>query len=378
MATIFPLSLIVNVSVSETPTGVSVFNSGNLALFTTDTPSPAFTSGYKIYLGPQDVATDFGTNSVTYAMALSVFSQVPNILLPGGYLVIIPFQASETWAAAITRTLTLVQYFGCMTTQIESQTDVLAAAAVIQANQLIGYTVQNTVGAIMTGGVANELVLSSYTQTRCLYYQDTSDSNFNALSMMAAYASRGQSTVYSGSNTTLNMSQKVLVGVATDPNITPTNEALANTNGADCYLNSAGQPGLYVSGANDFYDNQINLQWFAASLQTAYFNYLGSTAYKIPQTEIGMNGIKTALKQVCFQAVNNAYLAPGTWNSATTFGNQANLIANVAQFGFYMYSTPIAQQSQTNRANRIAPLIQIAAKLAGGIDTGSVVVTINQ
>jgi hypothetical protein len=375
-STQFPLSLIVNISVSQSPTGVSVFNSGNLALFTTDTPSPAFTNGYGIFLDPTDVATAFGSNSVTYSMALAIFSQVPNILLPGGYLVIIPFESSETWAAAITRTLTLVQYFGVMTTQIESSVDALAAAAVIQANTLIGYTVQNTVGAITS--VAAALVSASLTQTRCLYYQDTTNSNFNALGMMAAYASRGQSTVYSGSNTTLNMSQKVLAGVATDPNLTPTNEVAANVAGADCYISFQGQPGLYVSGANDFYDNQINLQWFKAALQVAYFNYLGSTSTKIPQTEQGMTGIKNAIQQVCQQAVNNGYLAPGTWNSATTFGNQASLITNVSQFGFYIYSTPIAQQSQSDRANRKAPIIQIAAKLAGGIDTGTVIVSVNQ
>ena len=233
------------------------------------------------------------------------------------------------------------------------------------------------VATIDPGGAIDLLRTGSFTQTRGLYYQDTSSGGINALNMQAAYASRGMSTVYSGSNTTINMSQKVLIGVQPDPNINPTNEALAQTAGADCYISFAGQPGCFVSGANDFFDNVVNLQWFKASLQAAYFNYLGSTSTKVPQTEQGMNGIKNALKQVCLQAVNNAYLAPGVWNSATTFGNPQLLIDNVSQFGFYIYSNPIAQQLQTDRAARKAPIVQIAGKLAGAIDTGTVIVNIN-
>ena len=42
------LSNVVTISVSETPTGVSEFNTSNLALFSSDTPSPSFSSGYKL------------------------------------------------------------------------------------------------------------------------------------------------------------------------------------------------------------------------------------------------------------------------------------------------------------------------------------------
>jgi hypothetical protein len=297
--------------------------------------------------------------------------------LPGGYLVIIPFEASETLAAALVRTANLVQYFGVMSTQIESQVDMLAAAAVIQAGNLIGFFAQYNPASVVTGGSLDLLRSGDLTQSRGLFYDDSSSGGINALLYQAAYASRALSTVFSGSNTTQSMQLKQLATIQPDQNITPTIEVEAQAAGADTYLSFAGFSACDTSGANDFFDNQYNLAWFKAALQVAYFNYLASATTKVPQTEAGMDGIKNVLRLVCLQGVNNGYLAPGSWNSAVTFGNPVLLIANIANFGFYIYSTPIAQQSQVNRAARAAPLVQIAVKLAGGINTGSIVVYVN-
>lgn len=86
------LSNVINVSVSEAPAGAGEYNTSNVALFTKDPYETSFgTSGYAIYLSPDQVATDFGTGSDTYKMAVALFSQNPNILANNGYLVIIPF-----------------------------------------------------------------------------------------------------------------------------------------------------------------------------------------------------------------------------------------------------------------------------------------------
>ena len=88
----------INVSVATLQQGLSAFNTSNLALFTRETYGSTFgTAGYKIYLSPSQVATDFGTSSNTYAMAVAVFSQQPNILAGGGYLVVIPFLATAQY-----------------------------------------------------------------------------------------------------------------------------------------------------------------------------------------------------------------------------------------------------------------------------------------
>lgn len=368
------LSNVIQISVSQTPTGLSAFNTSNLALFSSETPDPVFSSGYKIYLEPTEVGQDFGTDSTTYAMALAVFSQNPNILLPGGYLVVIPLESSETLDAAITRTKDLVQYFGLMSTQIESQADMLAAAAVVQALNKIAFFVQTTSGTIDPGGSLDMLRTGNFTQSRGLFYDGSSTA---ALNFQAAYAGRGLSTVFSGSNTTQTMHLKQLATIQPDPGITQTLLNAAKLAGADCYVSLQGFACVYCSGANDFFDNVYNLESFAGSLQVAGFNYLAAASTKIPQTENGMDGLKGAYRAVCDQFISNQYLAPGAWNSPTTFGNQDDFFKNITQFGYYIYSTPIALQSQVDRASRAAPLIQIAAKEAGAIHSSSVLVIVN-
>jgi hypothetical protein len=59
-----PLSNIINISVLEAQAGVGDYNTSNLAVFTDETPANTFgTDGFKQYIDPTDVATDFGTSS---------------------------------------------------------------------------------------------------------------------------------------------------------------------------------------------------------------------------------------------------------------------------------------------------------------------------
>ena len=376
-----PLSLVINVSVSQTPTGLSAFNTSNLALFTSETPATSFPSqGFSLYFTPTQVGVDFGTSSVTYQMALAVFAQQPNILTGNGYLVVIPYLMSETLAAAITRTQNLVSYFGVMSETIESQTDMLAAGAVIQANPLlVGFFGQYNSATIAPGGALDLLRTGTLTQSRGLYYGDStgSPSGINALLMQSAYAGRALSTNFNGSRTTQNMQLKNLATIQPDPTMTPTLYAEAITAGADVYASVQGVPAVLTSGANTFFDNVYNLGWFVGGIQVAGFNFLQGISTKLPQTEDGMDGLKGAYAGVAIQAGVNGYVAPGTWTSSIPFGVPANFLANIANTGYYIYSQPIAQQSPASRAARQAPLVQIALKLAGGINSSNVVVNIN-
>lgn len=377
---IFPVSTVVTVSVTNPPVSVNEYNTSNLALFTDETPGGGYGSlGYKLYDSPADVATDFGSSSRCYQMAVAIFSQNPNILLGGGQLIII-LLSGDTLGEAITRTQGLVQYFGAMQTEtvtVQTQAEVLAAAAVIQSLPVMGFFVSYAPADIAPGGTLDLLRTGSFSQSRGLYYQDDTDTGINAMLFMAAYAGRGLSVDFTGSLTTITMNLKQLATIQPDPNINTTNKGLAFDAGADVYVSIGGAPEVITSGENQFFDNVQNQLWFAGAIQVALFNYLAQTSTKILQTEDGMTGLKGALRQVCLQAVNNGYLAPGTWNSPTTFGNLTDFYNNVAQFGFYIFSAPIGQQSAAARQNRQAPLIQVAAKLAGAIQTASVTVVIN-
>lgn len=370
------LTNVVTISVSLAQQGVSEFNTSNLALFTSDTPGGGFgDDGYKIYLEPTEVATDFGSSSTTYKQALAVFSQQPNILAGNGYLVVIPLEASETLDEAITRTADLVQYYGVMSTTVESQADMLAAAAVIQALNKVGFFVQRASASIDTGGSLDLLRSGGYYKSRGLYYG--ADTDLEALLMQASYAGRALSVNFSGSNTTITMHLKDLTGVQPDPSMTQTLLNKAQAAGADTYPSLQGVAKVFCSGENRFFDQVYNLGWFVGALEVAGFNFLAQSATKIPQTEGGMDGLKGAYRNVCEQAITNQYGAPGSWTSPTTFGNQQDLYANIEQRGYYIYSAPIATQSQADREDRKAPLIQIALKEAGAIHSSSVIVNVN-
>ncbi len=87
--------------------------------------------------------------------------------------------------------------------------------------------------------------------------------------------------------------------------------------------------------------------------------------------------LKGAYIKILKAAVVNGYLAPGAWNSPQLFGNPEDLIRNILQTGFYIYSQPVNQQAQTDRVLRKAPLVQIAGKEAGAIQSSAVIVNIN-
>ncbi len=480
---------VVNVSVSAAGVGLNEYNTSNLGLFTDETPSGSFGSnGYKAYIDPTDVATDFGSNSDTYKMALAIFSQQPNILTGNGQLIVVLLLANqpavtavqlitfstvpasgqykikhgtdltgfilwndnaaaietavqllpgfgsvtvtgdttvgltftftgvtgpvtlleavdnslqdmsnfdvfpqatttvpgvaagsaETLAAAVTRTNDLVQYFGVIQNSNvtdQTQANVLAAAAVIQALNKIAFFVSYDDDDIQSGGTLDLLRTGSFTQSRGIYYGD--DTDINAVLMMAAYAGRALSTDFTGSNTTQNLHLKQLATIQPDPTIDQTTLDLAVAAGADSYPSLQGRPSIFTSGENAFFDQVYNLRWFVGAIQIAGFNYLATASTKVPQTENGMLGLKGAYRLVCQQANINSYAAPGTWNSPTVFGNPADLFANIAQAGFYIFSQPINQQSQANRAARIAPLVQIALKEAGGINKSNVLINVN-
>lgn len=368
---------IITISVSQAQTGIGQYNTSNLAIFTNEAyDAPSFGDlGYKIYLSPTDVANDFGTESETYAMALAVFSQKPNILAGGGYLVVIPLN-SDPLNTAIVRTQDLVQYFGIMITRIMDDTETPAAAAVVQSLNKILFVVQRDETAVQAGGIIDNLTTAGYTQTRGLYYGGADDAS--ALNMCAAYAGRALSTNFSGSNTTQTMHLKDLTGVLPDPSMTQTILNECESAGADVYVSFQGVAKTFTSGANGFFDDVYNLQWFVGALQVAGFNFLAESSTKVPQTEQGMRGLKGAYRQVCEQAVTNQYLAPGSWNSPDQFGNQQDLLDNISQRGYYIYSQPVSQQSQTDRVARKAPLVQIAVKAAGAIHSSDVVVYVNE
>lgn len=381
------ISNVVNISVITPPAGLAAYNINNLVCFTKDTPDVSLTADYAVYSSSADVATDWGSDSSVYTAALQVFGQSPNILSGGGLFIVIPMLADEVLEQAITRASTLLYFGGCSHTFTLGVTgptgytgptgpnlEALRAAAVAQANKKLLFLADSAVGSLSDGGLAYEVNDSSYQYTRVLHHTDAA----MLQKFIWAYASRGMCTNFSAVNSALTMNLKSLSGVTSDSGMTQTILNAAKAVGADVYVNIAGQPCVLSHGENEFYDDVYNLMWIIGALEVAGFNYLRQTGTKIPQTEGGMDGLKAAYRAVCRQAVGNGFLSPGAWTGSDTFGSPEDFIRNIADFGFYVYSSPVATQPSADRAARQAPIIQIALKYAGAIQSSSVIVNINK
>lgn len=378
-----PITNFVNITVTQPGAGLLPYAVNNLAIFTQEVPVVTLTAGYGIYLNAASVATDWGTTSETYQQAAAIFSQSPNILTGGGQLIIVPFLSSSNLTAIMTTAdTTLGLFYGgalwCGYSPLD--VEITAAAAYCQANRHILFAVSHEAADIVpTTGLFALIKGASQSQARCLYY---TTSALTARVFAAAYASRLFSVDYTGSNTALNMHAKSLANVTPDTGISQTILSYCLTNGIDTYpsFGGGGQSlgKVFTSGANGGFSDDIqNANWLVFALQVAGFNALAQTSTKLPQTEQGMAALKNAYVQVMNQAVECGYLAPGAWNSPDTFGDPATLIRNVAAAGFYVYSKPVALQSQADRTARRAPVIQIAGKSAGGINSSNLIVNIN-
>lgn len=481
---------VVSVSLQAALRGLSNANTSALALITNDAPlAGAGYGAYGVYYGPAAVADDFGSTSDAYAQAVTVFSQSPNPLSAGGYLVIIPRnQSASASAAAIlgtgpvdltaltgstyaikltvdggsatdcdigeidstdlasaqaslnstevdaagaefvlsgtveAATITLksqttgasssivvgtsvasgvnvapalgifgsatgtasgvesvkdcllrayqqVFFFGIILDDIPSDTELPGIAALVQAIDKILFYGETDSAKI--AGIMTTLKNSGFTQTRGLF---RTVSSAEALTFAAAYASRALSTDFTGVGTVSTMHLKDLVGITGDPGMTETLVTACQGAGVDVYVDF-GVPKVFTSGANRYFDEVYIGLALKLAVRVAGFNYLAQTTTKIPQTEIGMNGLKGAYRAVLRQFVANGAFAPGAWNG-TTFGNPQDFVRNIAENGFYIYSLPISAQTQSVRESRVAPLVQIAAKSAGAIHSSNVVISI--
>lgn len=277
---------------------------------------------------------------------------------------------------AILRTVNNVPYFALIYN--EKMTDALLTetAALVQSYDIMQIVASNLSADIV--GIFKTLTDAGYTHSRFLYY---SNSENDALDFAAGYVSRGLSVNFSGTNTMLTLDLKEVVGLVADPEFgtsggqTRYDECKAN--GVDCYADY-GIAGIASFGVNKFFDEMYIELALKLKLQVAGFNFLRRNPFKAPQTETGVDGLKAAYRKVLQQFVTNGSFAEGAWNSPVYFGNPDDHIRNIAEFGYWIYSIPVNQQSQIDREARIAPLIQMACKSSGAIHSSDVTVFVER
>ena len=269
-----------------------------------------------------------------------------------------------------------VGYFGgILTTQQLSNNGIIAVATAVQSKDHIYYEAVQSLKNIATLG--GTIKAAGDTKTRLL--AKTDEGADVAKIAIATYATIAQSTNYSGANTALTMNLKELTGVLPDYNMNSTYYNIAKTNGVDIYASTEGLSCVYSFDNGYYTDDATNLLWLKKALEVSGFNYLRKTNTKIPQTEVGMSGLKQAYETRCSQGVANGVIGTGLkWNDSIPFGDPEDFQRNIEEKGYYIYSLPIAQQQQAEREARVAPVVQIAIKLSGAIHSSNVIVQIQR
>lgn len=371
------ISNVINTSISQAPAGLESYNVNSFLYLSAVQPVSKWnTETYRIYKAATDVGKDFGTDSSTYKDAVMIFSQKPNPLAGNGYLVIAPLivtgespsEVVESLSDALSRVKAQIYFGGWMTNKKAEAEEVIAAAQLNETLESI-YLLGSGDVADFTAetGLFDKVSKLSLSRTKLLYYGDSTENLDNMRGFVSAYAGRGFSVNFAAQNSTITMNLKDLVGVSPDGTVTETIYQKAEQLGVDMYVAYNGLPRIVSNGNPLYFDDIYNRLWFELTMRVELFNALATTSTKIPQTETGMNNLKSAARAVCQRGVYNGFMAPGTWNGTDTFGDQDDFYRNIEDFGFYVYSAPVSQQSQTERETRIAPVVQVACKQAGAI-----------
>lgn len=194
---------------------------------------------------------------------------------------------------------------------------------------------------------------------------------------IASWIGRFVTVNFNGSLTVINMMYQQEPGVAGE-SLTSAQADAAKANNANVFVNYNNDTTIVQYGTcadGTFFDDLYNTDWLALTIQNNVFNLLYTSGTKVPQTDAGNHLIANAIEAACVQGVQNGTLAPGQWNGPS----MGQLVTG--QFlpkGYYIYQPPITTQSQGDREARKSVTFQVAAKLAGAVNTVDVVVDVNR
>ena len=104
-----PVSYTVNVSLTQTPSGLAGYNTNSIAIFSNEQAN--FSENYIRALSPDTVKAAYGSNSLTYKMARALFTPVPNFRTGRGELYVFKFDGTNATAGKVTTAdLTLANF----------------------------------------------------------------------------------------------------------------------------------------------------------------------------------------------------------------------------------------------------------------------------
>lgn len=320
-------------------------------------------------------ATTGITSLVGYAtagttLALFKFASGANIILVPGYAAETPVQCAAAMVSESSAWYGLMFQASTQPTNTES----IAVSDFIEAldiKRIYGSTIidPNVLSSSVTNDLASLQKAAAYKRSFCQYSQN--------VYAIASFFGRAFSVNFSANRAVITMMYKQEPSVVGED--LTTNEANVlkdkRCNVFVAYVNSTVIIQYGVMSGSAFFDEIHGLDWFQDAVQNACYNLLYQSPTKIPQTDAGANQFVNAIQGVCGEAVNNGLVAPGVWN-ADGFGELS--YGQYLKTGYYIYSQPMALQSQADRETRVAPPIQTAIKLAGAIQELDVIVNVNR
>jgi hypothetical protein len=250
----------------------------------------------------------------------------------------------------------------------------IAVAAYIQASpdtHIYGITSQDA--AVLdpnsSADIASQLMLADYDRTLVQY-------SLSSPYAIASFLGRAFTTNFEGSNTAITMKFKKEPGILPEI-LTATQDDTLKAKRCNVYVQYNNGVSITEEGVMSglaYFDERHGLDWLANRIQTDLFNKFVQEP-KIPQTNPGIHVLVTTCEGSLAQAVVNGMSAPGIWNGPG-FGTLKE--GDYMSKGWFAFAASVDDQDQTLREQRVAPLIQIALKLAGAVHSSSVLINVNR
>lgn len=368
---------VVNVQLNNIATGIRKGDFGKLAFLTQDAgtafPDPD-NATYVEVSTITEVKNYWGTGSVVYQAAQVFFSQSPK---PQSFVVGF-WDSTGTLTEAISKFND--HYPNWYVMRPLPPTGVLAPAEITELSTAVAaydkkrcsYT--TSVAAHIENSDTNPIKTLAGKGFNNMWLQYDKQNQFYAdVSAMA----RALSVNFAGNRTTITMKFKQEPGISPNDNLTLTEANKCKALGINYYTYYSTfamlAEGTVVgdSAPPRFWDEIHGLDWFCNAVQTYVFNALATSPTKVPQTNKGNEKLVGAAAVACQEAVDNGFVAPGVW-----YGDEFGALSygDRLETGFYIFMPDVDTQSQTDREDRKATVMQIAIKLAGAIHSADIII----
>ena len=142
------------------------------------------------------------------------------------------------------------------------------------------------------------------------------------------------------------------------------------------YFATIGPQSIYTAGTTGasgvWRDSQYFLDWLQEQVQLRVYNYIINNPTRVPQTDLGLQGVLAVIEQACRQGVRNGGIAQGFVSQALqgSIRRQPGLedFNGFMEKGFLVYAPPFSTVADTDLRARKAPSPRVWIRGSGAIN----------